>query len=261
MILCARSTSRSRLQSAKLRPHSENMGKVCLFYSQNNKSVWEIHEVRKGMWAFFLDCAFRMLIGWARKLWSRGWQSLFVSLLIDCLSVSKSLATVCLSVSLSLSLLSVCLSVCLFVCLYSSSVYLTLSTNFSFRVVSFYQLVRYSGRLRVGIQQEGLQRLRSGCSQPAEHDRVLSVHLVEDNVEDFINNFLLRHLLPDWRNSSHLSRHAVMPTCHWGWIQVGSGQSGRNVDREVRLVQWFSSSPPTTATWIRSWARTRTVID
>ena len=23
----------------------------------------EIHEVRKGLWAFFLNCAFRMLIG------------------------------------------------------------------------------------------------------------------------------------------------------------------------------------------------------
>ena len=48
------------------------MQKVCLFYSQNNKTViikhgryifGEIHEMRKGLWAFFLDCAFRMLIG------------------------------------------------------------------------------------------------------------------------------------------------------------------------------------------------------
>ena len=31
-----------------------------------------IHEVRKDMWAFFLDCALRMLIGWADKLRSRG---------------------------------------------------------------------------------------------------------------------------------------------------------------------------------------------
>ena len=28
-----------------------------------NTSFLEIPEVRKGMWAFFLDCAFRMLIG------------------------------------------------------------------------------------------------------------------------------------------------------------------------------------------------------
>ena len=50
--------------------------------SQNNKIVWlsnmadiywEIHEVRKGMWAFFLDCALRALpIGWAGILRSRG---------------------------------------------------------------------------------------------------------------------------------------------------------------------------------------------
>ena len=28
----------------------------------------EIHKVRKGLWAFFIDCAFWMLIGWADKL-------------------------------------------------------------------------------------------------------------------------------------------------------------------------------------------------
>ena len=35
-------------------------------------NFWEIHEVRKGLWAFYLDCAFRVLIGWAGKVWSRG---------------------------------------------------------------------------------------------------------------------------------------------------------------------------------------------
>ena len=37
--------------------------------------TWQTHllsEVRKGMWAFFLDCAFRALIGWADKLRSHG---------------------------------------------------------------------------------------------------------------------------------------------------------------------------------------------
>ena len=29
--------------------------------------AWEIYEVRKGMWAFFLNCAFRILIGWGGK--------------------------------------------------------------------------------------------------------------------------------------------------------------------------------------------------
>ena len=32
----------------------------------------EIHEVHKGLWAFFLDFAFWMLIGWAGKLRSHG---------------------------------------------------------------------------------------------------------------------------------------------------------------------------------------------
>ena len=57
------------------------MRKVCILHSHNNKIVWlwnmadtmfpELHEVRKGIWAFFLDCDFRMLIGWAGKLRSR----------------------------------------------------------------------------------------------------------------------------------------------------------------------------------------------
>ena len=81
MILCARGTSRSREQSTKRRSRSENIWKVCLFYSQNNKIVWlsnmadifgEFHEVRKGLWAIFLGCAFRMLIGLAVKVRSRG---------------------------------------------------------------------------------------------------------------------------------------------------------------------------------------------
>ena len=73
MILCARSTSRSREQITKRRSSSDNMWKVCLVCSQNNKIVWlsnmadTFYEVRKGLWAFFLDCAFRMLIGWTDK--------------------------------------------------------------------------------------------------------------------------------------------------------------------------------------------------
>ena len=34
--------------------------------------VLGIHEVRKGLWALFVDCASRMLIGWADKFLSRG---------------------------------------------------------------------------------------------------------------------------------------------------------------------------------------------
>ena len=83
MILCARSTARSSEQSKKRRSRSERMLKVCLFCSQNNKIVMiikhgrhifgKMYEMPKGLWAFFLDCAFRMLlIGWAGKLRSRG---------------------------------------------------------------------------------------------------------------------------------------------------------------------------------------------
>ena len=34
----------------------------------------EIHEVRKGLWALFFDCAFWMLIGWASKLRAHGYE-------------------------------------------------------------------------------------------------------------------------------------------------------------------------------------------
>ena len=40
---------------------------------QQDRHIWgEICEVRKGIWAFFVDCAFRMLIGCAGKLRSHG---------------------------------------------------------------------------------------------------------------------------------------------------------------------------------------------
>ena len=73
MILCARSTSRSREQ---------NMWKVCYFYGQNKKIAWlsnmadrfleKFMRCAKVHGLFFLDCSFRMLIGWADKLQSRG---------------------------------------------------------------------------------------------------------------------------------------------------------------------------------------------
>ena len=75
MILCAWSTSRSREQSTKRRSLSENMWKVCLLYSQNNKIVWlsNMADTRFGKFTrcakvcgrFFPDCALRTLIGWA----------------------------------------------------------------------------------------------------------------------------------------------------------------------------------------------------
>ena len=82
MILCARSTSRSSEQSAKRRSRSETMLKVCLFYSQNIKILWlsNMEDTRlekftrcaKVCGLFFLDCALRVLIGCAGRLWSRG---------------------------------------------------------------------------------------------------------------------------------------------------------------------------------------------
>ena len=63
MILCTSSMSRWCEQSTKHRRSSENMWKVCLCYSQNNKILWlsntsntfdgEIHAVRKSMLAFY----------------------------------------------------------------------------------------------------------------------------------------------------------------------------------------------------------------
>ena len=72
MILCAPITSRS---------HESRARNVCLFYSQNNKSIWlsnmadNILRNSRGAqrcMGFFLDCIFRVLIGWAGKLRSRG---------------------------------------------------------------------------------------------------------------------------------------------------------------------------------------------
>ena len=73
-------------QSAKHRSLSEDMWKVCLFYSQNNKIVWfsnmadtfwrNLRVAQRFVGFLFLDCAFGMLIGGADKLRSRGSNSL-----------------------------------------------------------------------------------------------------------------------------------------------------------------------------------------
>ena len=86
MILWARSMSTSCEQSAKHRSRSEDMWKVCLFYSQNNKIVWfsnmadtvwrNLRVAQRFVGFLFLDCASRMLIGGAGKLRSRGSNSL-----------------------------------------------------------------------------------------------------------------------------------------------------------------------------------------
>ena len=81
MILCARCTSRSREQRTKCRLLSENMRTVCLFYGQNDNILWlsnmanicfeKFTRCAKVCGLSFLDCALRVLIGWAGKLWSR----------------------------------------------------------------------------------------------------------------------------------------------------------------------------------------------
>ena len=64
MILCAHSTSSQREQSTKRRSRSENIRKVCYstvkitglydYQTWTTHFFLEIHEVRKGLWAFFL---------------------------------------------------------------------------------------------------------------------------------------------------------------------------------------------------------------
>ena len=82
------STLRSSEQRRKCRTRSENVWRVCLFYSQNNKIVWlsnmtdaffeKFTRCAKVCGLFFLDCAFWMLIGWADKLCSYTINWLFV---------------------------------------------------------------------------------------------------------------------------------------------------------------------------------------
>ena len=67
-ILCTCWMLRSSEQSKKCRSHSKNMWKVCLFYSQNNKTVWlsnmadtfleKFTRCAKVCGLVFLDCAF-----------------------------------------------------------------------------------------------------------------------------------------------------------------------------------------------------------
>ena len=52
------------------------------------------HDVRKGLWACFLDCAIRMLIGWAGKLRSYGGD---LALLFVCTERSICLSNPCLN--------------------------------------------------------------------------------------------------------------------------------------------------------------------
>ena len=74
IIFCCRSMWRSCEQSRKCSEVKITRVKITRLYDLSNMadtSVWEI-LVRKGLWAFILDGALWVLIGWARKLRSRG---------------------------------------------------------------------------------------------------------------------------------------------------------------------------------------------
>ena len=68
MILCARSTLRSSEQS-KVDLLSVRIRRFMIVQTWQTHcfGFLRIHEVRKGLWAVFLDCAIRMQIGWAGK--------------------------------------------------------------------------------------------------------------------------------------------------------------------------------------------------
>ena len=68
-----------------------------------------IHEVRKGLWAFFPDCAFRMLIGFAEKLRSHCSPTTEITRVCVCVCVCGVFERMYVS-------MYVCMYVCLFVC-------------------------------------------------------------------------------------------------------------------------------------------------
>ena len=65
----ARVVRRDHVNRARNADHAARTceGCDCAIIKPGRNIFGEIHEVRKGMWAFFLDCTFRMLIGWAGK--------------------------------------------------------------------------------------------------------------------------------------------------------------------------------------------------
>ena len=80
MILCARSNVDIKWTEQEMqitqREHAKGFYSIVKTrlhdYQTWPTHFWEIYGVRKGMWVFFLDCDFRVLIGWAAKLRSRG---------------------------------------------------------------------------------------------------------------------------------------------------------------------------------------------
>ena len=65
MILCARRTSRSRELRKQRRSRSEE---DYVIIKHGRRIFRGMHEVRKGLCFFFLDCDFGKLIGWGGKL-------------------------------------------------------------------------------------------------------------------------------------------------------------------------------------------------
>ena len=82
MILCAHSTSGSREHETQItqREHAKGLFILqpkyqdCMIIEHGSLICFRIDELRKGLWAFFLDRAFRVLIGWVGKLRSRGYK-------------------------------------------------------------------------------------------------------------------------------------------------------------------------------------------
>ena len=73
MILCARSTPRTRDAEHAARTYESFVYSIVKITNMTDTfcCCWEIYEVRKGLWAFFLIVFLGMLIGWAGKLRSR----------------------------------------------------------------------------------------------------------------------------------------------------------------------------------------------
>ena len=81
MILCTRSTSRSHEHHASW--CSENMQKVCLFYSQNNKIVWlsNMADTRFVGFLFLIvlfECRLAVWHSWTHSKTNKWWLFLFL---------------------------------------------------------------------------------------------------------------------------------------------------------------------------------------
>ena len=178
MILCARSTSRSSEQSS----HSESTWKVCLFYSQNNKIVWLSNVantiLRNSRGAqrfvgFFLDCAFRTLIGWTGKVRSRGWNRICKNSLIAVWGLKKLsvfiftsgssaiLGRSCCGLSIWLSLLAIFNT--LIISLYQ---FVSRENGQNTKILVIFRMMRNGHRRLLGVQSINTERTSLICTLP-----------------------------------------------------------------------------------------------